>query len=75
MRSFPIKVEPMVGICSGMWSETADVRLGVVVVSQPDGMHGGVVQWDCGKMERGGVFRRTGTLNKPPQPLPNAVQS
>ena len=75
MRSFPIKVGLMVGICGGVWSEKADVRLGDVVVSQPDGQHGGVVQWDYGKMERDGVFRRTGTLNKPPRPLLNAVQS
>ena len=75
MRSFPIKVGLMVGICGGVWSERADVRLGDVVVSQPDGQHGGVVQWDYGKIERDGVFRRTGTLNKPPRPLLNAVQS
>jgi nucleoside phosphorylase len=74
-RSFPIKVGLMVGICGGVWSERADIRLGDVIVSQPDGMHGGVVQWDYGKMERDGVFRRTGTLNKPPRPLLNAVQS
>jgi hypothetical protein len=43
MRSFPIKVGLMVGICSGVWSERVDIRLGDVVVSQPDGMHGGVV--------------------------------
>jgi hypothetical protein len=64
-----------VGICGGVWSERADIRLGDVVVSQPDGMHGGVVQWDFGKMEQDGVFRRTGTLDKPPRPLLNAVQS
>jgi nucleoside phosphorylase len=75
MRSFPIKVGLMVGICGGVWSEKADVRLGDVVVSQPDGMHGGVVQWDYGKMEKDRVFKRTGTLNKPPRPLLNAVQS
>lgn len=75
MRSFPIKVGLMVGICGGVWSKRADVRLGDVVVSQPEGMHGGVVQWDFGKMEKDGVFRRTGTLNKPPRPLLNAVQS
>jgi nucleoside phosphorylase len=50
MRSFPIKVGLMVGICGGVWSGKADIRLGDVVVSQPDGMHGGVVQWDYGKM-------------------------
>jgi nucleoside phosphorylase len=75
MRSFPIKIGLMVGICGGVWSERADVRLGDVVVSQPDGVHGGVVQWDYGKMERDGVFKRTGMLNKPPRPLLNAVQS
>ncbi|KAK4906635.1 hypothetical protein LTR49_024248 [Elasticomyces elasticus] len=40
----------------------------------PDGMHGRVVQWDFVKMEKEGVSRRTGTLNKPPQPLQNALQ-
>ena len=75
LRSFPIKLGFMVGICGGVWSEKADVRLGDVIVSQPDGMHGGVVQWDYGKMGKNGVFRRTGTLNKPPRPLLNAVQS
>ena len=74
MRSFPIKAGFMVGIGGGVWSDKAIVRLGDVVVSQPAGMHGGVVQWDFGKMEREGVFRRTGTLNKPPRPLLNAVQ-
>jgi nucleoside phosphorylase len=75
MRSFPIKVGLMVGIGSGIWSESADIRLGDVVVSQPDNMHSGVVQWDFGKMEKEGVFRRTGTLNKPPRHLLIAVQS
>ena len=59
------------GICGGVWSKKKDVRLGDVIVSQPDGTHGGVVQWDFGKLERDGVFRRTGTLNKPPRPLLN----
>ncbi|KAK3073438.1 hypothetical protein LTR53_005016 [Teratosphaeriaceae sp. CCFEE 6253] len=75
MRSFPIKAGFMVGIGGGVWSAKNDVRLGDVVVSQPDGLHGGVVQWDFGKMEKEGKFRRTGTLNKPPRPLLNAVQA
>jgi len=75
MRSFPIKAGFMVGICGGVWSEQHDIRLGDVIVSQPEGLHGGVVQWDYGKMERDGVFRRTGTLNKPPKPLLGAVQA
>jgi nucleoside phosphorylase len=44
MRSFPIKIGLVVGICGGVWSERADIRLGDVVVSQSDGIHGGVVQ-------------------------------
>jgi nucleoside phosphorylase len=73
MRSFPIKIGLMVGICGGVPSEEHDIRLGDVVVSKPTGQHGGVVQWDFGKVEDGGGFRRTGTLNKPPRPLRAAV--
>jgi nucleoside phosphorylase len=73
MRSFPIKIGLMVGICGGVWSEDQDVRLGDVVVSKPTGLHGGVVQWDFGKVEDGGGFCRKGTLNKPPRPLQSAV--
>lgn len=75
VRSFPIKFGLLVGIGGGVWSKKADLRLGDVVVSQPEGTHGGVVQWDFGKMEKGGVFRRTGTLNKPPSILLHALQS
>jgi nucleoside phosphorylase len=75
IRSFPIKLGLMVGIGGGVWSKKADIRLGDVVISQPEGTHGGVVQWDFGKMEKEGVFRRTGTLNKPPPGLLHALQS
>jgi nucleoside phosphorylase len=75
VRSFPIKFGLMVGIGGGVCSKRADVHLGDVVVSQPKGIHGGVVQWDFGKREKGGVFRRTGTLNKPPYALLHALQS
>lgn len=73
LRSFPIKIGLMVGIGGGVPSKGVDIRLGDVVVSQPTGMHGGVVQWDFGKMEGGGKFRRTGTLNKPPRVLLQAL--
>jgi nucleoside phosphorylase len=73
LRSFPIKMGFMVGVGGGVWSRKTDIRLGDVVVSQPEGVYGGVVQWDFGKMESGG-FKRTGSLNKPPRPLLNAVQ-
>lgn len=55
LRTFPIKVGLMVGIGGGVWNTKNDMRLGDVVVSQPDGVHGGVVQWDFGKTERDGV--------------------
>jgi nucleoside phosphorylase len=73
LRSFPIKIGLMVGVGGGVWSKKVDVRLGDVVVSQPEGIHGGVVQWDFRKMESGG-FNQTGPLNKPPRLLLNAVQ-
>ncbi|KAF2443471.1 hypothetical protein P171DRAFT_389689, partial [Karstenula rhodostoma CBS 690.94] len=62
----------MVGIGGGVPSAEADVRLGDVVVSQPQGKHGGVVQYDLGKATPSG-FERTGALNSPPQVLLAAV--
>ncbi|RAR09054.1 kinesin light chain 2 [Stemphylium lycopersici] len=62
----------MVGIGGGVPSAEADVRLGDVVVSQPQGKHGGVVQYDSGKATTSG-FERTGALNSPPQVLLAAV--
>ncbi|KAH8684468.1 putative kinesin [Tricladium varicosporioides] len=73
-RSFPIKFGLMVGVGGGVWSKKDDIRLGDIVVSQPTGVHGGVVQWDFGKMGQGGEFQRTGSLNKPPLILLNALQ-
>jgi nucleoside phosphorylase len=73
-RSFPIKFGLMVGIGGGVWSKKGDIRLGDVVVSQPTGTHGGVVQWDFGKMEKDGNFQRTGSLDKPPPVLLHALQ-
>lgn len=58
-----------------MWSEKTDIRLGDVVVNQPSDMHGGVVQWDCSRLKKDGLFRRTATLVRPPQVLLNALQS
>jgi nucleoside phosphorylase len=73
-RSFPIKFGLIVGVGGGVWSKTDDIRLGDVVVSQPTGTHGGVVQWDFVKMGRNGKFRRTGSLDKPPPVLLHALQ-
>jgi nucleoside phosphorylase len=73
-RSFPIKFGLMVGVGGGVWSKKDDIRLGDVVVSQPTGAHGGVVQWDFGKIGKDGKFQRTGSLDKPPPVLLHALQ-
>jgi nucleoside phosphorylase len=74
-RSFPIKLGLMVGVGGGVWSKKNDIRLGDVVVGQPTGTYGGVVQWDFGKIGKDGKFQRTGLLNKPPLVLLHALQS
>lgn len=73
-HSFPIKLGLMVGIGGGVPSQISNVRLGDVAVSLPVGTHGGVIQYDLGKMESGG-FRRKGHLDKPPKALLSAVTS
>jgi nucleoside phosphorylase len=74
-RSFPIKFGLMVGIAGGVWSEENDVHLGDVVVGQPKGQFGGVVQYDFGKTEKDGSFKRTSSLNEPPKVLLHSLQS
>jgi nucleoside phosphorylase len=67
----------MVGIGGGIpnLEKGVDIRLGDVVVSQPDKTHGGVVQYDKGKSLEGGQFERKGSLNKPPSLLLTALAS
>lgn len=62
----------MVGIRGGVLSIEVDIRLGDIVVSQPDWIFGGVVQYDLGKATPSG-FDRTGSLNSPPQILLGAI--
>jgi nucleoside phosphorylase len=63
----------MVGIGGGVPSRRHDIRLGDVVVSKPDADSGGVIQFDYGKTISEGRFVRTGSLNRPPDILLNAV--
>ncbi|KAK6502024.1 hypothetical protein TWF481_009842 [Arthrobotrys musiformis] len=75
----------MVGIGGGIPSRAHDIRLGDIVVSQPRGNFGGVIQYDVGKnlpptettgvgkTVQGGELRRIGSLNKPPLVLLNAI--
>jgi ankyrin repeat domain-containing protein 50 len=72
--AFPfIRIGLMVGIGGGVPSDEADIRLGDVIISQPSGQHGGVVQYDLGKAESGGRRTRTGSLNTPPAVLLGAL--
>ncbi|KAL8708015.1 MAG: hypothetical protein Q9225_007664 [Loekoesia sp. 1 TL-2023] len=52
-----------------------DIRLGDVVVSQPEKEYGGVVQYDKGKSLAGGHFIRKAFLNRPPSNLLTALQN
>ena len=71
VSTFPsIKVGLMVGIGGGI---PPKVRLGDVVVSTPVDQYPGVVQWDFGKAEKHGNFKRTGALNNPPSALLTAL--
>lgn len=67
----------LVGIGGGIPNLEAgiDIRLGDVVVSQPSGTYGGVVQYDKGKSKAGGEWERKGMLNAPPVVLLTALQS
>ncbi|KAJ9299454.1 hypothetical protein DTO271G3_3076 [Paecilomyces variotii] len=63
----------LVGIGGGVPSKDADIRLGDVVISQPQGGYGGVVQYDLGKTLPGGKHLPTGFMNAPSRELLTAV--
>ncbi|KAE8361552.1 purine and uridine phosphorylase [Aspergillus caelatus] len=50
----------MVGIGGGVPSQSADIRLGDVVISKPTATSSGVIQYDYGKTLLGGRFQHTG---------------
>jgi nucleoside phosphorylase len=67
LNDFPsVRFGLLVGIGGGIPGEEDDIRLGDIVVSKPTSTFGGVVQYDMGKVTKGGLFQRTGSLNKPP---------
>ena len=73
-RSFPnIRFCLMVGIGGGAPSKKHDIRLGDVVVSNPDHGYGGVFPYGFGKKFQGHNFQVTGFLNQPPRVLRIAV--
>ncbi|KAJ6437561.1 alpha-1,2-mannosidase subfamily [Purpureocillium lavendulum] len=74
VRSFPhLKFALMVGIGGGAPTPDKDIRLGDVVVSEPHGKLGGVLQYDFGKRLSGARFQLTGQLNSPPAVLLGAL--
>jgi nucleoside phosphorylase len=64
----------MVGTGGGVPTAEADIRLGDVVVSQPQWSFGGVVQYDFGRTTPNGL-ERIGLLNTPPHILLSAVSN
>ncbi|KAH8800442.1 nucleoside phosphorylase domain-containing protein [Xylogone sp. PMI_703] len=75
LRTFTgIRFGLMLGIGGGIPNlrENRDIRLGDVVVSQPEGIFAGVVQYDLGK-SLDGKFERKGSLNRPPTVLLTAL--
>lgn len=74
-RSFPaLRMMLMVGIGGGIPNlPKIDIRLGDIVVGTPEGTWGGVVQYDKGKAEDGGIFVPKGQLSQPPNLLLNAI--
>ncbi|KAK4082826.1 uncharacterized protein Triagg1_1716 [Trichoderma aggressivum f. europaeum] len=76
LSSLPhIKIGLLVGLGAGVArpDQGRDIRLGDVVVSQPQGRTGGVIQYDLGKAKIGQVWERSGILNTPPLVLLHAV--
>ncbi|KDN72344.1 hypothetical protein CSUB01_00027 [Colletotrichum sublineola] len=72
-----IRVGLLVGIGGGIArpDEGQDIRLGDIVVSQPDGTTGGVCQYDLFKAKHGNKKERKVFLRPPPTVLLNALAS
>ncbi|EXF78839.1 pfs domain-containing protein [Colletotrichum fioriniae PJ7] len=70
-----IRVGLLVGIGGGIArpNESYDIRLGDVVVSQPNEITGGVCQYDLAKAKPGDNWKRKGSLATPPRVLLNAI--
>lgn len=76
LASLPsIRVGLFVGIGGGIARPDGghDIRLGDIVVSQPDGTTGGVCQYDLIKARSGDKRERKGFLGRPPTVLLNAL--
>ncbi|KAK6503788.1 hypothetical protein TWF481_008794 [Arthrobotrys musiformis] len=78
LSSLPdIRIGLLVGIGGGIArpEDDYDIRLGDVVVGQPEGSTGGVVQYDLRKGTPRGGYERKDFLNMPPSVLLNALSN
>ncbi|KAH8680593.1 nucleoside phosphorylase domain-containing protein [Xylariales sp. PMI_506] len=74
VHSFPkLRIGLLVGIGGAGPSIDHDIRLGDVVVSASRDGHGGVFQYDFGKVMQDKEFEQTGFLDQPPMLLRSAV--
>lgn len=76
LSSLPqIRIGLLVGIGGGIArpNDGMDIRLGDVVISQPDGATGGVVQYDLAKAKSSNRRERKDFLNMPPPVLLHAL--
>jgi nucleoside phosphorylase len=76
LSSFPnIRIGLLVGIGAGIPrpEQGRDIRLGDIVVSQPHGRSGGVIQYDLRKAKPGQEHERRDFLNRPPEVLLKAL--
>ncbi|KAJ5498233.1 hypothetical protein N7453_007284 [Penicillium expansum] len=68
-----LRIGLIIGTGGGLPSAAHDIRLGDIVISYPQGICGGVLQYDMGRAGVGSHFRQTGSLNTPPTVLLKAV--
>lgn len=77
LASLPqIRIGLLVGIGGAIArpDQDYDIRLGDVVLSKPDGIAGGVIQYDLGNAKSNPKWERKGSLSNPPQVLLNALE-
>lgn len=73
-RSFPaLSFCLLVGIGGGAPTKQNDIRLGDIVIGVPQGCFSGVVQYDLGKEDNKGRFKKTGMLKGPSRSLRSTI--
>lgn len=68
-----LRIGLIIGTGGGLPSAAHDIRLGDIVISYPQGICGGVLQYDMGRAGVGSHFHQTASLNTPPTVLLKAV--